>query len=225
MMVANLGQLSESPMSNQQSIGVPRRVWAALVLVMVTALLSGCGGGGSDGPTGGTSVASVRLSASSLSILIGQTDQLNATPKDAQGNTVAGAPAATWTSSNNPVATVSSSGLIAGVTVGTADITATISGKSASASVTVVSAATEATVTMPGNTFAPFRTSIKQGGKVHFVFPSLSHNVIFEQVPGAPQNIPETTNATVTLVFGTVRVYGYLCSLHSGMAGEINVVP
>ena len=193
------------------------------------ALLVGlvaCGGGGGDGPTGTNGVASVALNAPSLSLLVGRTDQLVATAKDAQGNPLTTAPAATWTSSNLAVATVNSSGLVGAVAVGTSDVTATISGRSASVRVTVTSAPTSVTVNMPGLTFTPFRATLKQGGTVTYVFPSLAHNVIFERVPGAPTDIPgQVSNQSITRTFPTVRLYQYSCTLHPGMDGEVDVVP
>jgi plastocyanin len=124
------------------------------------------------------------------------------------------------------VATVTSSGVVTAVIPGTADITATISGKSATARVTVTSAATKVTVNMPGLSFTPFRATLKQGGTVDYVFPAQAHNVIFERVPGAPNDIPgQVSNQTISRQFNTVRVYRYSCSLHPGMDGEVNVVP
>lgn len=197
------------------------------VPVLAALLLAACGGGGGDdGPTGGSGVASVSLNAPSLSMLVGRTDQLVATAKDAQGATLPSAPAATWTSSNNAVATVNSTGLVTAVTVGTTDITATILGRSASARVTVSSAPLAVTINMPGLTFTPFRATLKQGGTVSYVFPALAHNVIFERVPGAPADIPgQVSNTTITRTFNTTRTYLYTCTLHPGMDGEIDVVP
>src|SRR6266542_3462680 len=70
-------------------------------------------------------VASVAVSPPTASILVGQTAQLTATPKDASGNALSGR-VVNWTSSNNSVATVSSSGgLVTGKAAGAATITAT----------------------------------------------------------------------------------------------------
>src|SRR6266542_2822517 len=70
-------------------------------------------------------VASVAVSPPTASIQVGQTAQLTATPKDASGNALSGR-VVNWTSSNNSVATVSSSGgLVTGKAAGAATITAT----------------------------------------------------------------------------------------------------
>lgn len=73
---------------------------------------------------------------------IGATQQLTATPRDAQNNVISGV-AFTWTSGNAGVATVgASTGLVTAAGVGTATITATApGGASGSATVTVISLA------------------------------------------------------------------------------------
>jgi uncharacterized protein YjdB len=81
-------------------------------------------------------VASVRVTPGSASIQVGATVQLSATPEDAQGNPLAGR-AITWSSSTPAVATVSSSGLVTGVSAGSTPITATSEGTSGTSSITV----------------------------------------------------------------------------------------
>src|SRR5439155_771672 len=81
-------------------------------------------------------VASVEVTPATASVQAGQTVQLTATPKDANGAPLSGR-TVTWSSSNTAVATVSNSGLVSGVTPGSATITATSEGKSGTSSVTV----------------------------------------------------------------------------------------
>ncbi len=81
-------------------------------------------------------VAAVNLSPSSASVPVGGTVQLTAIAEDAQGNPLAQR-AITWSGSNPAVATVSSSGLVTGVSAGSAPITATSEGKSGTSSITV----------------------------------------------------------------------------------------
>src|SRR5947207_1990748 len=83
-------------------------------------------------------VASVAISPATTSLTVGQTVQLTATPKDSAGGTLTGS-MVTWTSGNPSVATISGSGLVAGVTAGSATITATSEGKSSTAALTVTS--------------------------------------------------------------------------------------
>src|SRR5437773_1175636 len=81
-------------------------------------------------------VASVAVSPASASVQVGQTVQLAATPRDANGNPLSGR-AVSWASSNTAVATVSGSGLVTGVTAGSATITATSEGQGGTATITV----------------------------------------------------------------------------------------
>ena len=84
-------------------------------------------------------VASVSIAPHNGWVLVGGTLQLVAIPKDARGNLLGGR-TVTWTSSAPAVATVSSSGLVTGVTEGMTTITAASEGKSDTTQVSVVPA-------------------------------------------------------------------------------------
>lgn len=188
--------------------------------------LVACSGGSSDGPTGNSGVATVRMNATAISLLPGQSDQLAATALDASGNAVAGAPAPVWASANTSVATVTSDGTVTGVAIGQTDVTATISGRVGSTRVTVGQAPLSVTVFMPGNSFSPFTSTIRRTGTVNYQFPQNPHNVIFVKVAGVPADIPGmVANQTVARQFNTTGLFSYDCSLHPGMSGEVNVVP
>ncbi|MGI8497955.1 MAG: Ig-like domain-containing protein [Gemmatimonadaceae bacterium] len=80
-------------------------------------------------------VASVTASPSSSALTTGQTVQLSAAVRDAQGN-----PASqllSWSSSDSRVATVSAGGLVTAVGAGSATIIATAGGQSGAAAITV----------------------------------------------------------------------------------------
>ena len=81
-------------------------------------------------------VASVTVSPATASVPAGQTVQLTATLKDANGNTLTGR-TVTWSSDNTAVATVSGSGLVSGVVAGAATITATSEAKTGTSAITV----------------------------------------------------------------------------------------
>ena len=82
-------------------------------------------------------VATVAVSPNPTSVQAGQTVQLAATLRDANGNVLSGRPI-TWTTSNAGIATVSSSGVVTGVAAGgPVTITATSEGRSGTSSVTV----------------------------------------------------------------------------------------
>ena len=81
-------------------------------------------------------VARVVVSPASTSVKHGNTKQLVAVAYDAANNIITGR-TVTWSSSDTKVATVSASGLVKGVTVGTVTITATVDGKSGTSIVKV----------------------------------------------------------------------------------------
>ena len=82
------------------------------------------------------SVATVTVSPSAASLIVGGTQQFTATTKDANGNVLTDR-IVTWSTSDTAVATVDTSGLVTATGAGTATITATSEGKSGSASVSV----------------------------------------------------------------------------------------
>jgi uncharacterized protein YjdB len=81
-------------------------------------------------------VASVVVTPAAPNVNVGQSVQLTATPYSSTGQPLTGR-TVTWTTSASTIATVSSSGLVLGVTAGTAVITATIEGKTGTANVSV----------------------------------------------------------------------------------------
>lgn len=72
------------------------------------------------------------------------------------------------------------------------------------------------------NTFSPNSIQVSVGTAVSFVFGSVVHNVNFSG-SGAPANIANTSNATVSRTFSTAGVFTYDCNLHSGMTGKVTV--
>src|SRR5438445_163513 len=82
-------------------------------------------------------VASVNVALAASSRNPGQTTQATATTRDANNNVLTGR-SITWSSSNTGVATVSPSGLVSALAVGTAQISATSEGQTGSATLTVV---------------------------------------------------------------------------------------
>src|SRR5438132_1763436 len=82
-------------------------------------------------------VATVTLTPGSATLNEGQTLQLTATLKDANGNPLVGR-SITWSSSNASAAGVNGTGLVTGVTAGSATITATSEGQSGTSAITVV---------------------------------------------------------------------------------------
>jgi uncharacterized protein YjdB len=113
--------------------------------VTITATIEGKSGSSSV-TVAAVPVATVTVTPAAPNVTVGQTVQLTATPFSATGQPLTGR-TTTWSSSASAIATVSSSGLVTGVSAGSAVITATIEGKTATATVTV-SAGQIATVTV-----------------------------------------------------------------------------
>jgi len=124
---------------------------ATLATVDANGLVTGKSVGGpvvitatSEGKNGTSSVtvtpapvASVDVTPSPASVIVGTTVQLTATPKDAAGNALTGR-TVTWGTSNATLATVDANGLVTGNAAGgPVTITATSEGKSGSSAVTV----------------------------------------------------------------------------------------
>lgn len=111
-----------------------RRLHVAFLLT-----LAGCGGDGSGSPTVVTpaeTVARVDVSPTTLSVLVGATGQLTAVVVGSSGSSLSGR-VVTWSSAENSVATVSASGLVTGVAIGSTTITASSEGRSTGVPVTV----------------------------------------------------------------------------------------
>ncbi len=179
-------------------------------------------------------LATVVVNAQDRTILLGQLTQATVSGRDAQGGTVAlGTRVVTWSTSNASIATITSAGVVTGVGVGTVSLQAAVAdgaaSKTASVQLTVNSIAnapTSADVVMPGLTFSPVETIVKQGGTVRFVFPALAHNVIWDpRLAGSPADINITSSVSVSRTFPTVGVFPYKCTLHPGMDGTVIVSP
>ena len=117
-------------------------------ILALSALASSCGGG-STGVSDTNpkppvvitaAVATTTVTIANASLNPGQSTQLSVVTRDASGNVLSGRVIA-FTTSNNAVATVSSSGQVSAVGAGSATITATSEGVSGSATVTVSLAA------------------------------------------------------------------------------------
>jgi plastocyanin len=184
-----------------------------------TMLLAACGGDGS----GPSSVRSVDVTSAITTVQVGEIAQFNATARDAAGSIVAGA-SVTWSSSAPNVASVTTSGLVSGLSAGQAAIRARVSGVTGSLQFTVnPNPSGTVRVSMPGDIFAPFEVVINAGGAVIFEFPARAHNVIFANVAGAPADIQPVSNQNIARIFPQAGDYPYDCTLHPPMAGIVRV--
>ncbi len=196
-----------------------------LSIALAGLVLSACGSGDATAPSSPATVAAVSLNVTAAQLGVGQTLQLTATPLTGTGTVTSAV--VSWSSSAANVASVSATGLVTGVAVGTATVTASAGGRTGSAAIQVSGSGgglpLAAEVTMPGNTFSPFLTTIAVGGTVTFRFGSVDHNVIFGAVTGKPTDIQIIKNANVARTFSTKGLFPYDCTVHPGMSGQIEV--
>lgn len=200
----------------------PRGLRLAVLGAMLA--LAGCGADDGDGPTGGLPrPASVRISAPATELFVGQSIQLTATALDESGADLA-AGDATWESTSPGVAQISETGLLVALATGSATLRATIAGKTSSMAVTVEELPGYDVTVQVTSAFAPAVVSVRQGGRVTFVFSGVQQNITFSTAfPGAPANIPNTTTGSVNRTFGTVGDFRYESTVSAGLAGVIRV--
>ncbi len=119
-----------------------------VVLGLFAAACSSGGDGGTGNPPPPPTVASVSVSLTNPVIEAGTGTSASAVVKDGSGNTLTGRSVA-WSSSNEAIATISSSGAVSGAAPGVAIISATSDGKTGTAQLTVSAPAVAAvTVTL-----------------------------------------------------------------------------
>jgi hypothetical protein len=131
-----------------------------MFLYAVAAALLGCDGGDSTG--GDAPVATVTVTPDPATVQVGSSVQLTAVLEDADGNQLSGR-TVTWSSNAGGTAGVNTEGLVTGVSVGSATMTATSEGRSGTADVEVTTGEPEplasgAVITLGGE--APTRTAL-----------------------------------------------------------------
>lgn len=168
---------------------------------------------------------SVTVGPVNLSLAVGANSQLTATV--AVGNNAS--QLVLWSSDNTSVATVNSTGRVTAVSAGMAKIRATAQAdatKFAESNITVTAGSFPSQVTVDATTFATFSPTavdIAVGGTVTFSLKSLTHNVTFASMAGAPADVPSGNNMNVNRVFMTAGTFNYMCTLHGGMTGTVRV--
>lgn len=179
-------------------------------------------------------VATIVITPSPASVTVGQTLTLGATTRDSAGGTLTGR-TVRWRSSAAAATVDSITGVVRGVSAGTATITATSEGRAGTVTVTVNGIAAQRTgdslYTLPAQWTSPELT-IRAGGFIDFFFEGgIQHNAIFRlnpsdpPLPGAPADIQITANRIVRRVFPTAGEYPVNCTVHPGMISRIVVRP
>jgi plastocyanin len=156
---------------------------------------------------------------------------LTASGRDPGGSKVNGVTGFTFTSDDQNVATVSTTGLVNGVGLGTANITAEATSGSTTHSIasaiTVTDQSFPATATISGLVnpivFSPSTVDISAGGTVTFHFSTLAHTVVFADQTGAPADIAATSNDDVDRTFSQAGTFNFECIIHPGMSGTVIV--
>ena len=115
-----------------------RRMATSAVLSLVLLVLLACSDS-SDPMTPVKGVATVAVSPTAPALTVGQTVQLSATLKDADGNVLTGR-TVDWSSSSTATASVSATGVVTAVAEGAATISARSEGKTGQVEVTVARA-------------------------------------------------------------------------------------
>ena len=198
------------------------RVW----LVGAVLAVAGCGGGGGDGG-GGTGPAvftALSVTPANVGILVNGTQALTTTARDQTGASMSGL-TATYTSGNQAIATVNTSGVITGVAVGNTQIT--VSGQVGTVTKT---ATVNVVVSVPGptasvdanisNQFNPSTAFITRNGTVTWNF-ATTHNVTF--ATGGPANITDQSSGSASRQFPNAGTFAYQCTIHPGMNGSVVV--
>lgn len=93
-------------------------------------------------------VSSVQISPATDTVVVGQTTQLTAVPRDSIGAPLTDRPV-TWSSSNQSIASVSASGLVVGAQAGTVTITSSSEGKSGTSKIVVLARPVGAVIVSP----------------------------------------------------------------------------
>jgi plastocyanin len=214
---------------------MPRSVVRIIAAGSMAAALVACGGSSDNTSTGPTPVfTSVTVSPSAPTVSVGATVSMSALAKDQNGAALSGAPAATWSSSDETKATVdAATGVVTGVANGTPTITASVTvgsvTHSGSQPVTVNTPGSTAGVTATtGQAFEPPGVTIARAsgtGTVTWSFQSLAHTVSWDSQPSGASvaDIDITQNAQVGRDFTVAGHYTYHCSIHPGMHGTVDV--
>ncbi|PYO38354.1 MAG: hypothetical protein DMD29_13645 [Gemmatimonadetes bacterium] len=176
----------------------------------VNAVFGGLSNVASGTTTASTApVATVTVSPASANVVVGALQQFTATLKDAAGNVLTGR-TVTWASSALGVATVNGSGLVTGLVVGTATITATSEGQSGTATVAVAATPPGGVVFQSDwNTVGTAFSDVTDGGRWmnYWEFNNGAPVQLLSVVSGASVNAPGGRNALKVLQRGSVPGY------------------
>ena len=173
--------------------------------VTLTATLGAISGAGSVSVTA-PALSSITVSPAAFSIASGQNKQLSATGFYANGTSQDVTNQVTWNSQNTGSATVSSSGLVSGVSAGSATITASIG------STTGTAVATITTAQLQSITITPLTASVASGQTQQFMA-----NGIFSDGSQTDITNAVTWNSSDTTI-ATINAAGLASGVSAGTA-------
>ena len=180
------------------------RILALSISSLALFHLASCGGGGESPTDPDAQVASVTVSPNQFDLVVGETQQLTATPRDQSGSPLVGR-SITWASSEETVASVSATGLVTAVGEGSATITASSEGTSGSATVAIVFVRVASVSVLPGE------LTLFAGG-------SQALTVILEDESGNPLTGRPITWTTAEASVATVSASGVVTAVGPGTA-------
>ena len=132
-----------------------RGMWVAGLLLLALILHVSCGGGDNTEPP---RVTAVRIEPTTpVALVAGESYQLKAIPTDARGSDLSGIKIS-WSSGDSSVATVDGSGLVTGITPGSAPILASVDSLSAETAVNVLAQVAKLVITPSSPTLLPGKT-------------------------------------------------------------------
>ncbi|MES2898305.1 MAG: Ig-like domain-containing protein [Pseudomonadota bacterium] len=183
--------------------------------LLVSSLLAACGGGSDQGrdPILGlpaASLVSVSVTPATATVLIGATQQYNATASYSDGSSANVTTTSTWSSASPTIATVgASSGLATGVSAGSAALSATFGGKSGSANLVVTAPIPPPAPTLTGITVTPATATIVAGTTQQYVATGTYSNLSTAVLTG----VTWTSSAPA---FATIAASGMATGLSAG---------
>ncbi len=203
-----------------------------LVIGAFALSIAACGGTKdpiTQPPPANQDLASIAPASANVTLNAGQRSTIAMTATSTTGSTLS-ATGYSYTSASPSVASVSTAGVITGLSAGATTITVSLTlnniTKTAQVNVTVSGQLpTTVTVVAGANTqdFTPNFVALARNGTVTYTFGPLIHNVTFGAGGGAPADIPNSSNTSVSRTFPTAGTFAYTCTLHSNMNGTVLV--
>lgn len=168
-------------------------------------------------------VASVSVTPSSLTIVVGGTLQLTAVARDANGSALTGR-AIAWSTGNAGVASISATGLVTAVSVGSTSLTATSEGQSGTAAVTVSAVPP---IPVASVTVTPATSNLQVGGTVQLAASTRDANgnvLTGRALAWSSSNTGIATISTAGLVTAVSAGTATLSATSEGRVGNATVV-